>query len=73
MYLLFCFKRKIGTKVAPKPFGEHTYTAILPISCIKNIFKGEFLLTFTVNFTKKTNFTKYFLQSTIVLKYLKRN
>ena len=51
MYLLFCFKRKIGTKVAPKAFGEHVVLYYLFI-VLKPFLKEHFLLTFSVHFAK---------------------
>ena len=76
MYLLFCFKRKIGTKVAPKAFGEHVLYSdftltILPISCVKTISKGAFLYSFV--FRKKTlQFYEIFLPLySIIFKVIK--
>ena len=71
MYLLFCFKRKIGTKVAPKRFGEHILLYYLFL-VLKTFLKEHFLLTFTVNFTKKNQFYEIFLPIYYSFKVLKK-
>ena len=72
MYLLFCFKRKIGTKVAPKAFGEHVLYYLFLV--LKPFLKVRFFLSFTFYFTRKNfNSNKYFFHFCIkLLKVLKK-